>query len=129
MSTDLLSPTAPTVLRDYYRILGGGPDAYQEGARLRDLISPHLDFTGPVAGHRPDASEGFLQGVAGFIATVTGIEFIQDVHDDAGSAVLYNATMPGGTVVFAEFFTFDDGRISTLHLHFNGQQYLDKGGR
>ncbi|MFT4230628.1 MAG: nuclear transport factor 2 family protein [Microbacterium sp.] len=124
-----LSPHAPTVLRDYYRILESGAAAYGDGAALRDLLTDHLDFTGPLAGHRPDATDGFLRGVAGFIATVQRIEILQDVHDETGSAVLYTATMPGGPMAFAEFFTFEDGRIATLHLHYNGPEYLEKGGR
>ncbi len=37
--------------------------------------------------------------------------------------------MPGGAMPFAEFFTFGQGRISTLRLLYNGPEYLDKGGR
>lgn len=44
-------------------------------------------------------------------------------------AVLYAAEMPGGTVQFAEFFTFRGGVIDTLNLHYNGQDYIAKGGR
>ncbi|MDN4644854.1 hypothetical protein [Arthrobacter sp. PsM3] len=124
-----LSSSAPAVLRDYYRILEGGSGAYQDGAQLRGLLSPHLDFTGPLAGHRPDSTEGFLHGVAGFIATVQNIDVVRDVHDETGSAVLYGATMPGGKMTFAEFFTFTEGRIRNLQLHYNGQEYIDKGGR
>lgn len=124
-----LSPNAPEVLRDYYRILQGGTAAYQDGVRMRELLTDHLDFTGSLAGHLADATEGFLQGVAGFIGTVRDIEIVRDVHDESGSAVLYSATMPGGPVNFAEFFTFEDGRINTLDLHYNGPEYLDKGGR
>jgi len=51
------------------------------------------------------------------------------VHDDRGSAVLYDATMPGGTVRFAEFFTYGDGVINTLFLHYDGPDYIRKGGR
>lgn len=123
-----LSPNAPAVLRDYYRILEGGSGAYQNGAQLRGLLSPHLDFTGPLAGHRPDSTDAFLHGVAGFIATVQNIDIVRDVHDNNGSAVLYEATMAGGTMTFAEFFTFAEGRIATLQLHYNGQEYIDKGG-
>ncbi|MFB8053340.1 hypothetical protein [Streptomyces rubiginosohelvolus] len=124
-----LSPDAPGVLHDYYRILQGGIAAYEEGARMRELLTDHLDFTGSLAGHLTDATEGFLHGVAGFIGTVRDIEIIRDVHDDSGSAVLYSATMPGGPVTFAEFFTFESDRINTLHLHYDGPEYLDKGGR
>ena len=124
-----LSSSAPQVLKDYYRILGAGPEAYGRGAPLRPLLSVHLDFTGSLAGHRPDSTEGFLQGVSGFIGTVKGIDIVQEVHDRFGSAVLYDATMPGGVVRFAEFFTISDGVIATLRLHYDGQEYLAKGGR
>jgi hypothetical protein len=69
------------------------------------------------------------QGVTGLIGTVRGIDIIRDVHDDAGSAVLYDAEMPGGTVRFAEFFTFGDGVINTLNVHYDGADYTAKGGR
>lgn len=127
--TVTLSPYAPQVLRDYYRVLEAGPAAYRDGAALRPLLGDHLDFTGSLAGHLPDATEGFLRGVTGFITTVEHIEIIRDTHDEAGSAVLYTATMPGGPVTFAEFFTIDEGRITSLHLHYNGPEYLEKGGR
>lgn len=124
-----LSPAAPLVLKDYYRILESGAAAYQDGAALRPLLSDHLEFTGSLAGHLTDATDGFLRGVAGFIATVERIEIIHDVHDDTGSAVLYTATMPGGPMTFAEFFTFDDGLVASLNLHYNGPEYIEKGGR
>lgn len=127
--TATLSPHAPQVLHDYYRVLEAGAADDDHGAHLRPLLTDHLDFTGPLAGHRPDATDGFLHGVSGFIATVEHIEVLQDVHDDTGSAVMYTATMPGGPMTFAEFFTFEDGRIASLRLHDNGPEYVDKGGR
>jgi len=127
--SDSLSFAAPSVLQDYYRVLAGGPDNYGNGRRLRPLLSAHLDFTGSLAGHRPDSTDGFLQGVSGFIGTVGRIDFVQEVHDPHGSAVLYDAMMPGGTVRFSEFFTYDDGVIGTLNLHYDGQDYVAKGGR
>ena len=128
MSTPI-SPAAPAVLQDYYRILTAGADAYGQGEELRPLLSPHLDFTGALAGHRPDSTEGFLHGVSGFIATVGGIDIVHEVHDAHGSAVLYDAQMPEGTVRFAEFFGLRDGVIDTLALHYDGPDYLAKGGR
>lgn len=128
MSADI-SPAAPAALRQYYRILSGGSAAYGRGERLRPVLSEHLDFTGTLAGHRPDATDQFLMGVAGFIATASNITFVREVHADGSSAVLYDADLPGGTVRFAEFMTFSEGRIDSIALHFNGQDYLDKGGR
>ncbi|MDS1117043.1 nuclear transport factor 2 family protein [Gordonia westfalica] len=127
--TATLSSAAPQTLKDYYRILESGTDSYQDGAALRPLLGDHLDFTGSLAGHLPDATDGFLAGVAGFIATVKQIEIIHDVHNSDGSAVLYTATMPGGPMTFAEFFTFNGGRITSLNLHYNGPEYIEKGGR
>jgi hypothetical protein len=124
-----LSSTAPPVLQAYYRILTGGAQAYGQGAALRPLLSDHLDFTGSLAGHHPDSTDGFLHGVAGFIATVNGLDVVAEVHDTHGSAVLYDAELPGGTVRFAEFFTLRDNRIDTLHLHYDGPDYIKKGGR
>ncbi len=125
----VISSAAPPVLQEYYRILTGGPQAYAQGEALRQLLSDHLDFTGSLAGHRPDSTEGFLHGVAGFIASVNNLEIAAEVHDDRGSAVLYDAVLPNGTVRFAEFFSYQDGRISALQLHYDGADYLKKGGR
>jgi hypothetical protein len=124
-----ISSSAPAPLQEYYRILTAGVGTFGEGQGLRALLSDHLDFTGSLAGHRVDATDGFLHGVAGFISTVRSINVIRQVHDEHGSAVLYDAEMPGGTVRFAEFFTFRDGLIDTLNLHYDGQDYLAKGGR
>lgn len=126
---DLISPSAPTVLRDYYRVLTAGADAYRAGESLRPLLVDHLEFTGSLAGHLTDATDHFLRGVAGFIATVNTITVIREVHGGHGSAVLYDAALPGGSVRFAEFFTFSDGVIDTLNLLYDGPDYLAKGGR
>lgn len=124
-----VSTSAPPVLQGYYRILGAGAGRFGEGQGLRTLLSGHLDFTGSLAGHRPDSTEGFLQGVAGFVSTVRSITVVREVHGGDASAVLYDAEMPGGVVRFAEFFTFRDGVIDTLQLHYDGQDYIAKGGR
>ena len=124
-----LSASAPEVIRDYYEVLLGGEKAYGRGDSLRPLLSEHLDFTGSLAGHRPDATEGFLQGASGFVSTVKSIEVVREVHNAEGSAVLYDATMPGGVVRLAEFFTYQEGVIGTLYLHYDGNDYIAKGGR
>jgi hypothetical protein len=110
-------------------ILTGGAEAYDHGDQLRPLLSEHLEFSGALAGHRLDATDGFLHGVAGFIATVQSIDVLAEVHDDHSSAVLYEAVLPGGSVRFAEFFTFQDDVIARLFLHYDGPDYLSKGGR
>jgi len=127
--SNVLAAAAPDTLQEYYRVLTGGAEAYGDGDALRPLLGEHLDFTGSLAGHVPDATEGFLHGVAGFVATVQSITVTREVHGATGSAVLYDAAMPGGTVRFAEFFTLAGGTIQTLDLHYDGPDYLAKGGR
>lgn len=124
-----LSDAAPQVLRDYYAVLQGGAAAFGDGRSLRRLLADDLDFTGPLAGHRPGAPDGFVRGVSGFVATAQSLTLVQEVHGRGGSAILYDAAMPGGIVRFAEFFTFRDQVILTLNLHYDGQDYLAKGGR
>lgn len=120
---------ASATLREYYRVLTGGADAFGDGHDLRPLLSDHLDFTGSLAGHVSDATDGFLHGVAGFISTVRSIDVVREIHGRNEAAVLYDAEMPGGPVRFAEFFTFHDGVIDTLNLHYDGPDYIAKGGR
>jgi len=124
-----ISFSAPALLQRYYQILTGGADAYGQGDELRPLLSEHLEFSGALAGHRREATDGFLHGVAGFVATVQSIDVLSEVHDDHTSAVLYDAVMPGGTVRFAEFFTHHDNVIDCLYLHYDGPDYINKGGR
>ena len=125
----IVSSSAPALLQHYYRILTGGLEAYGDGAELRPPLSGHLEFHRTPAGDVPDVTDRFLQGVTGFIGTVRHIDVLREVHDSKGSAVLYDAAMPGGTLRFAEVFTYDDGVISTLYLHHDGQDYLAKGGQ
>jgi hypothetical protein len=124
-----ISSSAPPVLQSYYQILSSGAEAYGQGDELRRLLSEHLTFSGALAGHQTDATDGFVHGVAGFIATVQSIDVLSEVHDDHRSAVLYDAVMPGGTVRFAEFFTYQDNVIERLFLHYDGPDYINKGGR
>ena len=123
-----LGDDAPGVLQAYYRILGAGMASYDPAGEFRTLLADDLEFEGPLAGKRTGA-EGFCQGVKGFIANVRAINVIQEVHGLRGSAILYDARMPGGTVRFAEFFTISDGRIAALRLHYDGADYTRKGGR
>lgn len=123
-----LGEGAPGVLQAYYRILGAGIGTYDPGGEFRTLLADDLEFEGPLAGKRTGA-EGFCQGVKGFIANVTDINVIQEVHGVHASAVLYDAQMPGGTVRFAEFFSISDGKIAALRLHYDAADYTQKGGR
>lgn len=123
-----LSKAAPDVLQRYYRILAAGIEAFDPDGELRTLLVDDLEFEGPIAGKRTGAA-GFCQGVKGFIATVSDLEIIQEVHGADGSAILYDARMPAGFVRLAEFFRFDNGKISTLRIHYDPADYARQGGR
>jgi SnoaL-like domain len=123
----VVSDNAPAALQAYYRVLTGGADNYGDGRELVPLLADDLDFEGPIAGHVTGAA-CFRQGVKGFIASVTKIDLIQEINGPDGTAVLYDAHMPKGTVRFAEFFTFADGKIQRLRLQYDPADYVAKGG-
>jgi hypothetical protein len=116
-----------TYLRAYYRILTGGIENYEDGRELEPLLADDLEFDGPLAGHVIGAAP-FKQGVKGFIANVSKIDVIQEVNGPEGSAVLYDAHLPRGTVRLAEFFTFADGKIQRLRLQYDPAEYIANGG-
>ncbi|MFI6510324.1 nuclear transport factor 2 family protein [Streptosporangium sp. NPDC050855] len=118
---------APSVVQAYYRILTGGIETYEDGRDLAPLLADDLDFEGPIAGRVTGAAR-FRHGVKGFIANVTRIDPIQEVHGESDTAVLYDAHLPGGIVRFTEFFTLDNGRIQRLRLHYDPADYVAKGG-
>jgi ketosteroid isomerase-like protein len=128
MAMTTLSEAAPEVLQRYYRILAAGIDAYDPDGELRTLLADDLEFEGPISGKRTGAA-GFCQGVKGFIANVSTIEVIQEVHGADGSAMLYDAHMPDGIVRITEFFRIRDGKISTLRIHYDPAEYMQRGGR
>ncbi|MEU4539833.1 nuclear transport factor 2 family protein [Streptosporangium sp. NPDC023825] len=123
----VVSDNAPSLLRAYYRVLTGGIENYDGGRELAPLLADDLEFEGPLAGHVIGAAR-FRQGVKGFIASVGEIEGIQEVNGPEASAVLYDAHLPKGTVRFTEFFTFADGRIQRLRLHYDPAAYIAGGG-
>ncbi|MGR6919167.1 nuclear transport factor 2 family protein [[Actinomadura] parvosata] len=123
----VISDTAPSLLKSYYRVLTGGIENYDEGRELTPLLADDLEFEGPLAGHVTGAAR-FRQGVKGFVATVGKIEMIQEVHGSEGSAVLYDAHLPKGIVRLAEFFSFADGKIQRLRLQYDPAAYLAGGG-
>ena len=97
----------------YYEILGDF-----DAERLRAILAPDLDFEGSIAGRRSGA-DAFIAGAAGFAAAARRITMRQREP----TAALYDAELPGGTVRFAEFFQIEDGRISTLRLHYDAAAF------
>ncbi|MFI6574225.1 hypothetical protein ACIBFB_00385 [Nocardiopsis sp. NPDC050513] len=124
----VVSDNAPAVIQDYYRVLTGGIDGYEDGRHLLPLLADDLDFEGSIAGRVTGAAR-FAEGVRGFIANVTGIDLIQEVHDSQGTATVYDAHLPKGAVRITEFFGFADGRIQRLRLQYDPADYIAKGGR
>lgn len=123
----VVSDNAPSVIKAYYTILTGGVENYGEGRELAPLLADDLDFEGSIAG-QVTGSAHFVQGVKGFIANVSKIELIQEIHGSDGTAILYDAHMPKGIVRFSEFFTFAGGKIQRLRLLYDPADYIAKGG-
>lgn len=119
--------TVGHLMHEYYDILKGGTASFDEG-RLHAILAPDLDFEGPIAGHRIGAA-GFIQGVAGFAQTMRGMTMIRQVPGGDTAAALYDAEMPGGTVRFAEFFRAAGGKIQSLRLLYDANDYTTRGGR
>jgi hypothetical protein len=114
------------VIEDYYEVLAGGPGF--SAPRLRETLADDLSFHGP-AGPPRTGADAFVDGVRGFVETVRQLTFLQRVQDASGVASLYDATLPAGTVRFAEFLELTDGRISSIRLLFNPAEYRERGGR
>lgn len=123
----VVGESAPSVLKEYYGILTGGIESYGEGQELAPLLAEQLDFEGPIAG-KIMGRLPFLQGVKGFIANVSRIDLVQEVHGPEGTAVLYDAYMPKGVVRLTEFFQISDGKIQRLRLLYDPAQYVMMGG-
>jgi hypothetical protein len=115
-------------LRNYYAILTGGADQYQEGKNLLPLLSDDFVFDGPIAG-RMEGRARFAHGVKGFIETVDEIAVIQAVVTPDAAAVLYDAVLPNGAIRFTEFFELDRDVIRELRIQYNASDYLAAGGR
>lgn len=98
-------------------------------ARIESILAVHLDFEGLIAGKRRGAA-GFVGGLQRFAEGLRApIVILQkEICGDEG-AVLYDATIPDGTMRFAEFFGIHDGRIASLKLLYDAAEYRALGGR
>jgi ketosteroid isomerase-like protein len=100
-----------------------------DGARLAAILAEDLDFEGSIAGKRRGAA-GFIGGLSRFVEGLQApIQVVARVTSDGAGAVLYDATIPGGAMRFAEFFQVADGRIQAIKLHYDASQYRALGGR
>lgn len=116
-----------TTVEAYYELLRSGAERF-DPARLKAVLSPHLVFEGPIAGHRIGA-EPFCRGVTGFVAALRHLEMRQLVTAPGQAAACYDAELPEGTCRFAEFFELDAGMITTVRLFFDPKRYREAGGR
>ena len=116
------------LLRRYYSILTGGIDAYEGTTDLLPLLAENFTFDGPISG-RIAGGVRFTHGIRGFIETVRNITLLQALVTPAGAAVLYDASLPNGTVRFSEFFEFEGDKIRALRIQYPAADYIAGGGR
>ena len=117
---------ARTLTRAYYDSWKEGMNRFDQ-ERLRSILAPDLRFEGPIAG-RVEGAERFIRGLTGFVRSMHGIHFLQEVYAPDQAAVLYDAALPGGTTRFVEFFRVAGGRIAALTLFYDAHQYRELGG-
>jgi hypothetical protein len=116
------------LIDDYYSSWRDGISAFEE-AHVRDVLDENLDFEGPIAGKR-QGSAGFIGGLKRFVEGLRGpIQILQRIDSGNQGAVLYDAELPEGKMRFAEFFQVGDGRIQSIKLLYDAQQYRALGGR
>lgn len=125
--TDTSDGGTAAVVHEYYEVLAGSPGSF-DPERLSRILTPDLDFEGPIAGHRVGA-EFFVKGASGFAETARSVTMLHQMWSGRSAAALYDAELPGGTVRFAEFFDVDGGRIQKLRLLYDATEYRAKGGR
>jgi hypothetical protein len=124
-----LTNTATTALIDvYYGSWRGGIGSFDD-ARLGAILAEDLDFEGPIAGKRRGAT-GFIGGLRRFVEGLQApIDMLQQVGSGEEGAALYDASLPGGTMRFGEFFKVEGGRITAIKLLYDAAQYRALGGR
>jgi hypothetical protein len=112
----------------YYGSWRSGIAAF-DGTRLGAILAEDLDFEGPIAGNRRGAP-GFIGGLTRFVEGLQEpIGVLQQVESSDGAAVVYDASLPQGSMRFAEFFQVADGRIQGIRLVYDAAQYRALGGR
>jgi hypothetical protein len=112
----------------YYDSWRSGIESFDQ-IRLGSILAEDLDFEGPIAGKRRGAP-GFIAGLTRFVEGLRApISILQQVGSGNQAAVLYDASLPEGTMRFAEFFVVDEGRIRAIKLLYDAAQYRALGGR
>ena len=127
MRTTTTADTAELVSA-YYGSWRSGISSF-DASRLQEILAEDLDFEGSIAGKRRGAA-GFIAGLQRFVEGLKGpINVQQRVEADDLAAVLYDTEIPGGSMRFAEFFRVENGRIASLKLLYDAEQYGALGGR
>ena len=125
---ELTKNSAAELVDAYYGSWRSGIASF-DGTRLGAILAEDLDFEGPIAGKRRGAA-GFIGGLTRFVEGLQApISVIQQVETGEGAAVLYDASLPEGSMRFAEFFEVAVGRIQAIKLVYDAAQYRAVGGR
>lgn len=119
---------ATTAIDAYYDAWKSGIGSFDPKA-LERVLAEDLDFEGPIAGRRR-GSAGFVVGLRRFVEGLQEpIAIVQRVISEEAGAVIYDAVIPQGKMRFAEFFRVEGGRIRSLTLLYDANQYRSLGGR
>jgi hypothetical protein len=125
---ELTKSSTADLVDAYYRCWRKGI-ASLDTTRLGEILAEELDFEGPIAGKRRGAA-GFIGGLTRFVEGLQApIGVLQQVESGDGAAVLYDASLPAGSMRFAEFFEVGGGRIQAIRLVYDAARYRASGGR
>ncbi|NBH07845.1 hypothetical protein [Amycolatopsis sp. SID8362] len=102
----------------YHRARFDG-DVTAAASRLADTFS----FESPLM--RSGDVRGHLDGLAAFVAVVTGVELISELYGDSEATLVYDVhtATPVGAQRTAEHFRLRDGKIEAITLIFDATRW------
>jgi hypothetical protein len=120
--------TTGELIDAYYSSWGSGIESF-DARRLRELLADDVYYESPIAGDR--------QGVARFVADLmriaadlrSPIRIVKRFESDDRAAIVYDASLPQGSIRFAEFIDIAAGRIRTITQVFDAGRYQPGGRR
>ncbi|MBE1493349.1 urea transporter [Amycolatopsis lexingtonensis] len=113
----MTDPTREAV-QAYHRARFDG-DVTAAAARLADTFS----FESPLMSSHD--VRGHLDGLAAFVAVVTGVELISELYGDSEATLVYDVhtATPVGVQRTAEHFRLRDGKIEAITLIFDATRW------
>jgi hypothetical protein len=109
---------------DTKQIITSYHDAWTHGnlETARAYLADNLDFQGSIDTF--NRADDFIAALTMFHMMLRGVNLISSYFSESGAALLYDCdTMtPAGVLRTAEFFTVEDGKITSIRLVFDATE-------